>query len=45
MFPIDVHGVCLTPNSVIDTIDVGEDEVLLLEVRTQVQKNKSSFPL
>ena len=43
MLPIEIQGEVLNKNKLIDEINVGEDEVLLLEVRTMSRSYKSPF--
>ena len=47
MLPIEIHGQLLEKTSLIENINVGEGEVLLLEVRTTCSEgaNKSPFAL
>ena len=40
MLPIEIHGQVLSKDSIIEELNVGELEVLLLEVRTVGNKNK-----
>lgn len=46
MLPLEIQGTILSKGKVIDSLDIGEDEVLLFEVRTQDSRGQNNaFPL
>lgn len=44
MLPIEIHGTLLLNTSLIENLNVGEGEVLLLEVRTAGSESQHKSP-